>query len=308
MKNSNYILLTFFLLLLVGFFSCQDKESLQPENPFDSIVREPNPVYQDTLSPTSFLSLHRDIFVLKCAIPACHDGSFEPDFRTPQSAYSTLIYHKLIKNTTDERFKYRVIPNDVTNSWLHERITTGDEVLGKMPLYAPPLSIEEIDRIKAWINDDAKDIFGQKPILPSVAPTVTFYAALDANNTDIDLGANRINDINYNPFAVSKTQQIWIIPIINDEDTDIENLTLNTLKFSLNQDNFSSPILTKTAQFYDFSPTARFWIVELNASELPTGKTIYMRFSTKDETTTTEFPQNSSLSVYKSFWSLYVNP
>jgi hypothetical protein len=308
MKSSTYIPFAFFVVLLVILFSCQDKENVQPENPFDAIIREPNLVYQDTLSPTSFLSLHRDIFSLKCATPACHDGSFEPDFRTPQSAYSTLVYHKIIKNTTDGRFKYRVIPNNVQNSWLHERITTGDGVLGRMPLYSQSLSTAEIDRIKAWINEGAKDIFGQKPILPSVAPTITFYAALDANNTNIDLGANRINGINYNPFAVSKTQQMWIVPIINDEDTNIENLTINTLKFSLNQDNFSSPILTKTAQFYTFSPTTRFWIVELNTSELPTGKTIYMRFYTKDETTTTEFPQNSSLNVYKSFWSLYVNP
>lgn len=308
MKIFKFIPFLFFLLSVALFFSCQDKETVQPENPFDKIVREPNPVYQDTLSPTSFLSLHRDIFSLKCATPACHDGSFEPDFRTPQSAYSTLVYHKVIKNTTSGRFKYRVTPNDVQNSWLHERLTTGDEVLGRMPLYSQPLSTTELDRIKAWINDDAKDIFGQKPVLPSVAPTITFYAAVDADNTNIDLGANRINGINYNPFAVSKTQKMWIAPIISDEDTDIENLTINTLKFSLEQDNFSSPILTKTARFYDFGGESRFWIAELNSSELPTGKIIYMRFYTKDETTTTEFPQNSSLNVYKSFWSLYVNP
>ena len=45
------------------------------------------------------------------------DGSFRPDFRTPDS-YSTLVYHRIIKNNAEESFEYRVIPGNKEESVL----------------------------------------------------------------------------------------------------------------------------------------------------------------------------------------------
>ena len=36
-----------------------------------------------------------------------------------------------------------------------------------MPLYAPPLSQAEIDKVVAWINGGAKDVRGEEPIAPN---------------------------------------------------------------------------------------------------------------------------------------------
>ena len=41
---------------------------------------------------------------------------------------------------------------------MYNRITTTNDTLGRMPLYAPPLSQAEIDKVVAWINGGAKDV------------------------------------------------------------------------------------------------------------------------------------------------------
>ncbi len=72
----------------------------------------------DTIDPRTIAGLHRYIFAVKFANPTCHDGSFEPDFRTVESSYQTMVYHPVTKNSEDERFRFRVYPNKADSSWL----------------------------------------------------------------------------------------------------------------------------------------------------------------------------------------------
>ena len=96
MKKLLYIFGIFSGLLIISTASCK-KEEVEPENPFDKIDygdETPNP---DTLNSVTLAGLHRNLFVTKCAVPGCHDGNFEPDFRTVQSSFSTLVYAPIIK-------------------------------------------------------------------------------------------------------------------------------------------------------------------------------------------------------------------
>lgn len=143
-----------------------------PENPFDDPKNKPpitnNPV--DSLGLDNFAGLQRDIFKKTCSNSGCHDGTFEPDFRTIESSYNTLVYQPVIKNNPAGSFVHRVLPGNAQASVLHERVVRDiDGISGIMPLSVDPESdwptrkSTYINAIAAWINAGAKDMFGNPP-------------------------------------------------------------------------------------------------------------------------------------------------
>ena len=94
------------IILCIIFGSSCKKESI---NPYD----DPNlyPPLEDTTNyfsnPTNFSSIYNNIFLPYCANSGCHDGSFEPDFRTIESSYNTLVYHPVIKNDDNKDYQIR---------------------------------------------------------------------------------------------------------------------------------------------------------------------------------------------------------
>ena len=81
-------------VIALFFTSCKDEFV----NPFDSEDGEIIEV-ADTLSvdPNTIAGIHANIFSKTCANSGCHDGTFEPDFRTIESSYNTLVNHPIIK-------------------------------------------------------------------------------------------------------------------------------------------------------------------------------------------------------------------
>jgi len=162
-----------------------------PENPFDQIDYGLGVLEELPLDSSSLLGLHHYIFAPTCAQPGCHDGNFEPDFRTVQSAYQTLVYHPVIKNDEGENFQYRVVPGNRAKSWLWERVTTNDAVLGRMPLY-DTLTPGELEAIRTWIDQGSPDAMGVNAVLPNVQPSVYGWLAFDrGDSTRYDL--NRLD-------------------------------------------------------------------------------------------------------------------
>jgi hypothetical protein len=156
-------------VLVLG--SC--KKSNRPENPFDDPKNKPpvNTGPTDPLSLDNFAGLHRQIFAPTCANSGCHDGTFEPDFRTIEGAYNTLVYQPVIKNNPANAFTYRVLPGNAQASVLHERVVNDiDGISGIMPLSLDPGSDwpakkgEYIAALVAWINGGARDMFGNPPV------------------------------------------------------------------------------------------------------------------------------------------------
>jgi hypothetical protein len=159
------------LMGMVALGAC--KKSNRPENPFDDPKNKPpvNTGPTDPLSLANFAGLHRQIFKPTCSNSGCHDGTFEPDFRTIESAYNTMVYQPIIKNNPAGNFLYRVLPGNAINSVLHERVVVDiDGISGIMPLSVDPQSdwpakkTEYIAAIVAWINGGALDMFGNPPV------------------------------------------------------------------------------------------------------------------------------------------------
>ena len=300
----------FLILLVIAVVQSCRKEIIlnedPPPNPYDQIDYG-----QDTgqtapaPDPNSIVGLHKNIFSLKCANPGCHDGSFEPDFRTVMSAYNTLVYHKVIKNTTDTAFEYRVVPYDTDVSWLHERLTTGNAVLGRMPLYADPLTDEELGQVKAWILGGAKDMFGQPAVKPNTRAAVTGYLAADSAFNRID--TIRVGGVFYNPFIAPPNATIQVIFLLEDDVTPIEQLQVNRMKLSSSKNDFTSAS-TFQATYLFAPPNYKLWIVTLDTGLFPSGTTWYFRYYVNDgnHSLDTEFPESAHADAYKTYFSFYV--
>lgn len=106
----------------------------------------------------AFITIYKTILSPKCGVPACHDGSFEPNFTTLASSYNTLVNQPIVKNNIQGTFQYRVEPKNVIASELYERVNnccfvnTNDE----MPLMGNKLTKEELQKIANWIDEGAK--------------------------------------------------------------------------------------------------------------------------------------------------------
>jgi hypothetical protein len=298
----------FFLGLIISLFlvNCTDDDLLL--NPYDGIDYSDTTLVIDTLSSTSFVKLHRDVLWPSCNVMGCHDGSFEPDFRTVQSSYNTLVYHPILKNNLDETFTYRVVPGDTANSVLHERLTnccfvnTND----RMPQdnIGNALSQEDLDKVANWILDDAKDITGSIPNEPNNLPNIKYYYVTNATY-DSTYSDNREDDVFYKPFLMPANKQVNFIFRVTDDNTNAGAMLVNELSISEYQDNFTNSI-DVTAQI--FESTYHVWILSFDTSILEVGKTYFFRYTINDgeNAENTIYPNNQTSYVYKSMWSFTV--
>lgn len=293
-----------FGLIAVFLSQCKDDPEL-PHNPFDDINYQINPPPPDTTDPNSFVWLHKEIFQPKCATPGCHDGSFEPDFRTIQSAYNTLVFHPLVKYDTSGYFQYRVRPFDVNRSWLHERVVTDNAVLGRMPLYSTPLTAAEVGKIDAWIQGGAKDILGQSRELPNNEPVFAGYVCYTLDYSQRP-DTNRVGDVAFNSFIVNSSTTYQLMVLVTDDSTAVSALQNFRVKFSTNPDNFSSAT-TVNGSFLNIGGF-QVWKVNFSTNAYPSGTTVYFRayINDGDHPQDTEFPNEEINPAYKTYCSFYV--
>ena len=279
-----------------------------PINPYDDVDYGDSTLVIDTVSATSFVKLHRDILGPSCNVMGCHDGSFEPDFRTVESAYNTLVYHPIIKNNLDEEFTYRVVPGDTALSVLHERLTnccfvnTND----RMPQdnIGNALPEADLDAVTAWILEGAKDITGAIPNEPNNLPNVQYFLVMNATY-DSTYSENRIDGLFYNPFLMPNNEQVNFIFRVKDDQTLARDMLLNQLSISEYSDDFSNAIM---ASAITFEQTNKVWLLSFNTAILQIGKTYFMHYTINDgdNPTNTTYPNNQTSFVYKNIWSFTV--
>ena len=118
-----------------------------------------------SLDNSLFLQVHKSIILPNCALAACHDGNFEPDYRTPQSFYLTTVFHPIIKNSRDSLFTYRVVPYDTAKSVLIERITNCcfNDQNDRMPVLMQTLNQNQVDSISLWIMEGCPNYNNEFP-------------------------------------------------------------------------------------------------------------------------------------------------
>ena len=279
-----------------------------PINPYDGIDYGNSTLVIDTVSSTSFVKLHRDVLGPSCNVMGCHEGSFEPDFRTVESAYNTLVYHTIIKNNLAEDFTYRVVPGDTGLSVLHERLTnccfvnTND----RMPQdnIGNALPEADLDAVTAWILDGAKDITGAIPNAPNNLPNIKYFYVTNADYDSV-YSENRIGGLFYNPFLMPNNEQVNFIFRVKDDHTIAQNLKINQLSISENIDDFSNSIIAVAYIASNSSP--KVFILQFNTSDLEVNKTYFMRYTVSDEEDQiTTYPNNQTSFVYKNIWSFTV--
>lgn len=330
MKNNGFtptslgVLAVLFGCIALVLNAC-DKDTVLPPNPYDDIVYPTPPAPTDTLDPSTITSIHRDILHPRCAVPGCHDGSFEPDFRTVQSSTSTLVYANIIKNNPDSSFHFRVVPFDTANSVLHERLTNccfANEN-DRMPQdnIGVPLEAEYIERIENWIMDGARNMFGDVAEYPNQAPSIEFYLGVDSfaipniveavnQNFPLTATANRIDGVFYNPFILNAGQNVAILVSVKDDSTALPQLQGSKMLFSYDPDDFSpsAPGYHELNAQYFSIPDFEIWYVQLNIGIFDPEQVVYMRYYTSDGESISEMPRDDMATPYKTFWSFYILP
>jgi len=308
------------LLIILSLFSCQ-KEKINPYDNPDLL-----PPIEDSISyfsdPTNFISIYNDIFLTTCANAGCHDGSFDPDFRTIESSYNTLVYHPVIKNNPNGSYQYRVKAGTPSESVLYARLladangtSTFDANSQVMPLtadiaYDPNqehiwhLEKEDhIKNIKTWIENGAPDMFGNTAVLPNNKPEMLGVAMYITGTTTL---LPRIGRGTVQVPSGTNFLDIWFSVI--DDNLSPNNLTYNKVKFSENLFQFnqkpelnltvvSTPILE--AGYFASNQVEYYHKITYDISSLSSGDEMFIKIYVKDDVNeVTEIPNNGSSYQY----------
>jgi hypothetical protein len=306
------------LLILLVMAELQSCKKTEPVNPYNNIV-QPTPTYNptvDDLPEGSFAWLHGKIFKPTCANSGCHDGTFEPEFRSIGSAYNSLVNHPVISNNQDTSFVYRVVPYNSAESWLHERLTVDvPNTSGRMPLEFgdsdwPDNDDYYIQKITEWINTGAKDMYGNPApaVNANTPPLVYGLVVYPHNNTTTPYTREEDSPYGIGGFEVPNgLVDVWILPY--DDNAGVNLFESISLKASQSATDYSSFIpgtfsLQTPIAGYDFNdnPQMLYYKCTLDLSTANAGETWYLRSYLDDgiQTSLTEVPNNSS----QPFWYL----
>lgn len=306
MKSSSSFILFGIIGAMISVMSCTKDD--EPANPYDAIDR-PVVVYPEEPDPNSITGLHKHIFFPVCANPGCHDGTFEPDYRTVESTFSTLVYQRVNKVTLDsvDFFSERVIPYNTNDSWLVERLTTLSD--DYMPSNSSRLSDAEIGHVKNWINAGCPDANGDLPVKPNLQPNIVGYFAADSL-TGNRIDSIRVDNFPLNPFIVQSGNAMRILFVATDtadgnEGTDPAFFSVKEIRFSTDKNNFTGAIVIPS---FFYLAIYQAWLIEVPGNLWPPGTTVYFRIYVNDgdHASNAEFPRNESIDYYKTLYAFYV--
>ena len=243
MKLTKIIYYTLFLVgLSISFNACQKDPDV--DNQYDGWTNpdDGNTSGGPNLNVNSIQGIHFYIFKQTCSNSGCHDGTFEPDFRTVESSYNSLVNIPVIKedNSVPGQFLLRVVPGNAGNSMLLRRcrVDLGGNS-GTMPLSIDPgndwssRKEEYLGRIEAWINDGAKDQFGNVVPPRDLKPQMAGMVVKSGGTTFTRSG-------NYNPVNVpAGTGNVTVYFAYLDDLTPQEQFTNTTSDTSQNPDLYT---------------------------------------------------------------------
>jgi hypothetical protein len=316
MKNKSY-LIALTLLICVAFFTPSCKKD-PVVNPYDQYKPTADSIAKDSIDPVTFQGLYKNIFKPTCANSGCHDGTFEPDFRTIESSYNSLVYQDIIKNYLSSPLPYRVKPGDANNSIIIKRLTEDiDGVSGVMPLAVDPKSdwsskrSTYIANITTWINNGAKDALGQAPTSLNLVPQMSgFFVAAMGSTSAVSRNSNGVCVVS------SSTNDIDLYFGFQDDHTSSAGLTVNEITFSLSANNFStavpaaltiiSPITETGFSGSSVNFTHKFTMTNLRTL-YPTGTQVFVRVKVKDDVNpAVTIPSNETLMHIIQYFSFIV--
>lgn len=320
MKKQMQNKILFVLFIVLTLYACKKESAI---NPYEGIIPvENNNPNIDEIPSNNFAWIHAKILAPTCANSGCHDGSFEPHFNTISSAYNTIVNHEVISNDANNNFTYRVTPDDAESSLMYARmITSFPNTSGLMPAVVDPdsdwaqNSTSYLSKIETWINDGAKDMYGNPAPTTSTdfPPQVTGLVIFPQGNTT-DPYSRDVDEIGITPILVEAAEiDIWIY--ITDDNTNPSTMNNSYLKSSQDITNFdsiptnnfsvNSPLLA--LDFFD-APVNFLHKTTINLSEYESGETFFLRNYLDDgiQTTISELPNAGSNAVITSYFVIKI--
>ncbi len=299
-------------LLFLCCFSC--KKELTPIDFNSNLISDNDTLY--FTDSTSFSALHNNIFSPTCANSGCHDGTFEPDFRTIESTYNSLVYHPVIKNDLNNSFSFRVDPGNSIKSVLYHRLIVDiDGISGIMPLESEDHWNDNkgvyINNIKDWIDDGAKDIFGNSPMPPNDIPLAKGMVVFNSGDTTNPISRGSDGSVLVPNSLISV--DLWIS--ITDDFLFPNQLTYNKIKYSTSLFNFNAlpaedlVVLSNPISQLSFYNNIENYFHKYNfdLSSYNIGDVIYIKIFVKDNVNPiTEIPNNGSPFVLIKHFSLTI--
>ncbi len=305
-------------VFLVG--ACKETDDNVDPNPYNN---PDNDVYKgvdgpgSNPDPNTIAGLHKNIFKPTCANSGCHDGNFEPDFRSITSTYNTLVNQEVIKNDELNPYTARVTPgNDQTSMLLKRLLEDLNGNSGIMPLVTEPGSDwklkkdEYIQNIKNWINDGAKDMSGKAPGELDFPPQLQGMVAFK-NGVMFQRGGG------YAPIEIpvgTGTVEIWFS--FADDRTAVGGLSGMKTNYSLEANNFdvqkeldlqftSTPI---TEKGYYKTDVPFYHKISINTSQLGVaGDVLWFRTKVGDGVNPEmELPNDNSLFNAKKYFAIHL--
>lgn len=312
----------FFLAIVLQMllFSCKTTSTGEvPPNPFDDFkdtTHQTGPVLP-YVDPKSFAGIHQTVFSKTCANSGCHDGNFEPDFRTIESSYNTLVLRSIIKNNPGNTYQYRVVPGNSGASVLWERLNNDiDGQSGIMPLVIDPNSDwetkkgEYLNNIKAWIEGGAKDMLGNSPVNGNLQPYMKGVIAFPVGNTSNPLSRDAGSGAIQVPAGMNSID-IWLA--FGDDNTPSANFQNNKIRFSTNPNGFAGLAdqtlsILSPLNYMGYFGTAVDYThkITVNLSGYTAGSQVFFRAYIKDPQlqNNTEIPADGSANYVKDYFSL----
>ncbi|HQV75247.1 MAG: hypothetical protein KBA60_04250 [Flavobacteriales bacterium] len=287
-------------------------------NPYDELERRSSNPTVENIPQDNFAWIHQRILRPSCALSGCHDGTFEPEFRSIGSAYNSLVFHPTIANTPQETFTYRVVPGDVSASFLHERLTVFvPNTSGIMPLDLTDDSDWPANRdayravINNWIATGAKDMFGNPPTIGNLEPQVTGVLAFSAGTTSNPFP--RGDGEGVQPIEVSGSAiDLWFS--FTDDETTSSALTYNMVKVATTSSFETVPELAlssaSTLSGPDFGNTTTTFThkVQLPLGTYPAGTVLFVRVYVDDgaHPDPTEIPNDGTTAPMLNYFTLRI--
>ncbi|MBL7811895.1 MAG: hypothetical protein JNL57_06690 [Bacteroidetes bacterium] len=306
------------ILILVAIAllpACKKSSNNKIDNPYNTVVIPPRDTKgkDSTYDPQSLQGLHRDLFAPTCANSGCHDGTFEPDFRTVQSTYASLINIKPIKNDTAGTFNARVLPGNADASILIYRMTVdlgGNS--GIMPIVLDPGSTypakkaEHLANLKAWINKGAPDFSGKMPGPVDFPPQILGVQGLVGGNAQGRGGK-------YEPLVTSSGQNLELWFSLADDKLAQGSLTNMTINWSTDPNNYDTnnekPLQKATSKLMSglYAPSTSYeWYYTFSTAGLNTGDVIWFRIHCSDGVNDYYLPNVNSMFFLKKYFAVRI--
>jgi hypothetical protein len=183
--------------------------------------------------------LHAGLFKPTCANSGCHDGNFEPDFRTVESSYYSLVKQPLIKKDNGSLFSMRVLPGNSSKSMLpHRMMVDLNGNSGIMPLSLEANSnypVEKdswVSRVKDWIDAGAKDWLGRAPVNIDFPPQILGLQFIVNGQV-----LNRSGKYEAAQLPAGSTAEIWVS--LSDDNTPVSSFSNVTINASTDPNVFN---------------------------------------------------------------------